>query len=76
MNADISCQHTCVSEGVFASVSGCEEIQHGLSSHHTSCSTCPSTPQQTEGQNLENSCLQGNNFEELCFPIAQSALQL
>lgn len=55
MSADISRQHICVSEGVFASVSGCEEIQHGLSSYHTSRSTCPSVPQQTEGQNCRES---------------------
>lgn len=55
MSADISCQHICVSEGVFPSVSGCEEIQHGLSSYHTNCSTCPSIPQQTEGQNCRES---------------------
>lgn len=53
MNADISCQHTCVSEGVFASVSGCEETQHGPSSYHIGCSTCPSIPQENRRPEFE-----------------------
>lgn len=52
MNADITCQHLCVHEEVFVGVSGSKVIQHSLSSYYGSCSTCPSTQQQTKGLNF------------------------